>query len=147
MTQLIDINGRPLRNVDLKKQEDRFVVRVADNTYMPWPKKHMVPEGELRAGLDSAALWYFLQVAHVAMEELGGQVTLEGDMDSEIKLKRSATQIAETYGVKLEEMFSPVLMGYARMETARCNMEIDPRIESFIRTGGQAYNDVDRKVT
>ena len=146
MTQLIDLNGKPLRNVEAVKREDKFVVMTTDMTYMPWPKKHMKPEGELLGNMESAALWYFLQVAHVAMEELGGQVTLEDDMDSEIKLKQSAKQIAETYGVELEDMFGPVTMGYARMEVARCKMTIDNRIESFIRTGGQAYNDVDRKV-
>lgn len=146
---VLGLNGYPLAR-EIAEIDDVYFVRIhmkSGVTYsMPWPAKHMSEQGGfLRGTLAAAALWYFLQCAAHAVEQIPNQVVLEGEDDSQLDLRNLVDSIIKCYDVTILQMFSDENVRRAKAELERVGGKIDPRIIAYIESGGQVYRHHDRE--
>lgn len=105
---------------------------------------HLVPKGNLLDIPSHHALWFFLWCAHAAIKQIPEQLSLEENLDAQVDLVALARSIAQVVGVELDQMFNSEAWRRAQAEAKDCNLPIDPRITTFINSGGQANRHWDR---
>ena len=118
---------------------------VSGNYTMPWPARHMHPNGLLPATPAAAALWYFISSAHRMAAEIPEQVTVEGDEDVRVNLNDAIRSTAICYGVTKEVMMEDELVRRAIAEAERVKRVFDLRVGRFLATGGQVFAIYDRE--
>jgi hypothetical protein len=110
----------------------------------PHHMNHCKPLGLLPTIQQAPALWQFLIMAHTILDKVPAQATLEENPDITVDLRTVAESVTAMYGVTLEEMFHPALVGIARLEAERVKAIWDDRITAWIDSGGRSYNIVTR---
>lgn len=140
-----DDSIRVARGTEAKDVGEGLTIRTPTGYYMPYPRKHIAPEGLLEDSASQCALWYFMQCADKAIEKLPKQVSLETDQDSAADLVAMADSIATCYGTTRQEMFEIANWRRAKAEVNRCGGIINSKLVSFINSGGKLHRYHDRE--
>lgn len=91
----------------------------------------------------SWAAWYFTLTAHKVLQEIPAQVTLEGDTDVTVGLRKILDGVLLMYGKEIEETMN--LMPLCRRWTFKLGLTWDDRFQAWLDSGGRAYDEVTRE--
>lgn len=112
----------------------------------PIYEDHIEPNGRLpRAHAAAAsAAWHFAKLAMKALEDIPEQVTLEGDVDRTISLRRLAESVAVMYGIHdLNDWLK--FMPACREEAFVCGFYWNPRLQAWLDNAGGSWDTMTRE--
>lgn len=92
----------------------------------------------------SCAAWYIAKLCHKALNDVPEQVTMEGDTDTTVNLRRIAEGAALAYGIEDLNLVMPY-MPYVRMMAFRQGISWNQRFQAWLDSGGRAYDEVTRE--
>lgn len=133
------------RGTEVREVGEGLTIRTKTGYYMPYPRKHIAPQGLLEDSASQCALWYFLKCADKAIEKLPQQISLEHEEDSAADLVAMADSIATCYGTERQEMFEIANWRRALAEIERVGGIINPKLVAFVNSGGKLYRHHDRE--
>lgn len=89
--------------------------------------------------------WYFAICAHKTLLEIPEQVSMEGDTDATVSLRRILDSLLMVYGLEDEIEKVMKMMPYARQHAFKTNLNWSSRFQGWLDSGGRAYNEVTRE--
>lgn len=87
--------------------------------------------------------WYIAMTAHKVLQEIPAQVTLEGDTDITVSLRKIADGCLLMYGFEIDEIMN--LMPLCRRWAFKMGLVWDDRFQAWLDSGGRSYDEVSRE--
>jgi len=115
------------------------------NLRAPIYEDHLTPNGLLprEEQIYASAAWHFARLAMPALIDIPEQATPEGTLDTTVKLQNLLNATVILYAIKdLNRMMN--FMDFAKAEALRCGYPWRHELDSFVKSGGRAFNEVTR---